>query len=120
MPELWSMTLKRRSHVLKHARALARTGHYRDHRSVLEKIRSLPDSSLVVERWLSDKEFLRQLDVLCAAAWDAADRRSARSTNRIQGSNRPARRPSGLKALSNSAGAVGSALENKGGPGPLH
>src|SRR3954471_6721170 len=58
---VWSRTLGRRSRVLKHARALARSGRFEDHRSIVAVIRELPDARLVDERWFGDPRLIEQL-----------------------------------------------------------
>ncbi|MDF2971081.1 MAG: hypothetical protein K0R61_1531 [Microvirga sp.] len=68
MARLWRTTLKLRSRVLKHGRNLARSGRHSDHREIIAKLRQLPDSDLVEDRWLEDPGFLEQLDLLCAKA----------------------------------------------------
>src|SRR3954471_18573563 len=65
---VWSRTLGRRSRVLKHARALARSGRFDDHRAIVEAVRELADARLVDERWFSDPRLLEQLDLLCSQA----------------------------------------------------
>ena len=62
---------RQRRKVLNHARDLARSGEHTDHQTILLHLVAREDFA-VARRWLEDRAFCAQLDLLCATARKAA------------------------------------------------